>query len=140
MSEEQRKKVFLMKIWISLIVVFLAILWIVSLKNVWVSNKQSLLGADKMSWADLRSGWQAVVTDVDNNLNQIKASSGSRQAKDAAEGSTWLDGVLEKAEELASSSEVLPLASSSSDILASSTVWEVIKSLSSTTGATTTSK
>jgi len=115
MSDERRKKVFLMKLWIGLIVGGLLILWLANLRNVWSFNQQIMSAKDKLQWAELKNSWSGAVTDVSNNLDRIKELKETSLEEKQITRPPWLEEVMQEAEKLASSSGVAALISSSTN-------------------------
>lgn len=115
MSDERRKKIFLMKLWIGLIVGGLLILWLANLQNVWSFNQQIMSAKDKLQWTELKNSWSGAVTDVSNSLDRIKELKETSLEEKQITRPPWLAEVMQKAEKLASSSGVNALISSSTN-------------------------
>jgi len=126
MPDEHRRKIFLMKFWIGLIIIILAVLWVANLKNVWSFNRQILSPESQRQWAELKNSWQGAVADFNSNLEQFKdlpaldLSEVNLEEK-KIERPAWLDEVIDKAENLAASSGVAALISTSSSDSATTT-------------------
>jgi len=113
MTDERRKKVFLMKLWIGLIVGGLLILWLANLQNVWSFNQQIMSVSDKLQWAELKNSWSGTVTDFNNSLDRIKELKEVSLEEKQITRPPWLAEVMQEAEKLASSSGVTALINSS---------------------------
>jgi len=129
MPNEHRRKIFLMKFWIGLIIIILAVLWVANLKNVWSFNRRILSPDSQRQWAELKNSWQGAVADFNSNLEQFKDLpaldlSEVNLEENKIERPAWLNEVIDKAENLAASSGVAALISTSSSLVSATTTAE----------------
>jgi hypothetical protein len=117
MEEERRKKIIVMKILVATIATLVFIFWIFNFQNVWQANKLKVSKVDTAQWDELKKEIGSSLGDMEKRLNTIE-----EKTKLAAEADGLLEGVVKRAEEIASST------ASSTDLLATSSA-EVISSL-----------
>jgi hypothetical protein len=95
MDPERQKKNLIMAGGIALVMIFVFVLWVMNMRNVWRLNQASFAGADKANWEQLKADFNTTVGDINNRLKTVAA-----QNKLAAEmaSSTVLNEIMNRAQ------------------------------------------
>jgi hypothetical protein len=102
MDPERSKKIFLMKVGVTAIVIIIVAAWSINLKNVWLTEGR--LAADPsndQAWSGLKTDLEKVLADTENNLAGLQ----ERTKRDEADKSAFLDDVLAGAQKIASTTD-----------------------------------
>jgi hypothetical protein len=137
MSDDSRRKLLSLKFIIGLIALVIIVLWLANLKNVWSFNRETLGLTNKWNWSELKADFNRATEEVNGALDEFKEK-GSAELESfqgrSIERPQWLDEVLEKAEELASSSDLNLLSESASNTPAAPDVSSTSSSVSGSAG------
>jgi len=115
MNDNEKKKIFMMRVIIGGIFFVVLILWAFNLKNVWQSGRQASPSASE--WLDLKQELTQTLDEVQVKLNQIKAD---QAIADKKAGDKLASGILADAARKTASSSLADMATSSPNVIASS--------------------
>ena len=120
MENERKKKVLIMQIGATVFAVFILVIWILNLKNVWQVD-QKLAPADKsQEWLKIKADLSKTLSDVQNQLKQIDQN---RKEQENIKNSNFLSDLVEETKKMASTTVVAtttaPIATSTSSSTAS---------------------
>jgi hypothetical protein len=115
MESERRKKIVVMQVLVVTITVLIFIFWLFNFQNVWQANKLESTNSDNpVEWEELKKEIGSSLSDMEKRLGSIEEKSKLVSAADIL-----LEGVMQKAEDISSSTKIF--ATSSSEV-ASSTI------------------
>jgi len=110
MEENRQKKIRLMQIIVGAIVLIIAILWIINIKNVWRFNNLNLGSSEQgLDWDEIKNSFSNIVEETKDNFEIEK----TKQIKE--NGQILVDDLIKKTEELVSSSTE-PVSSSTETV------------------------
>lgn len=117
MNENDKKRIFMMRVLVGSVALIILILWILNLKNVWRdSGNQNT--ASSSAWSSLKSDLQKTLNEAQTKLNKIETD---KTAAEQAAGDKFLAGLL--AETTKNSSAPAQAATSSPETATSSPIY-----------------
>ncbi|MFA6514014.1 MAG: hypothetical protein WCT50_01820 [Patescibacteria group bacterium] len=115
MESERQKKIIVMKILVASIAVLIFVFWVFNIPNVWQANKTKIAeNSNSAKWDELKREIDSSLGDMQNKLDNIE-----EKAKLVSDADGLLEGVMQKAGEISSSTATT--STSSPEMIASST-------------------
>ncbi|MFA5024570.1 MAG: hypothetical protein WC523_06485 [Patescibacteria group bacterium] len=100
MESERQKKLFIVKVGVSALMILIVILWIFNLKNVWRTNQEINNTGTSTNWSQLKNDLDKALVEVNTRLNKIE---GDKKAATEAAGASLIKELINKTEQLATS-------------------------------------
>ena len=119
MDPERSKKIFLMKVGVTVVVIIIVAAWSKNLKNVWLTEGRLAANpSNDQAWSGLKTDLEKALADTKDSLASIKEKAEQNKAEqDKADQDAFLGDVLTGAQKIASTTDE---ASSSPVVSASS--------------------
>ncbi|MFA6994866.1 MAG: hypothetical protein WC249_00440 [Patescibacteria group bacterium] len=71
MEENRPKKILLMQITVTILAIFILLIWVFNLKNIWRNNQQTSATSDQESWVKLKTDLNKTLADIQGQLGKI---------------------------------------------------------------------
>lgn len=99
MDQNQKKKILIMQIGATILVIFILVIWIINLKNVWRADKEFATKNDDQEWSNLKNDLEKTLSEVQNQMKQINQT---RKEQESLKNRSFLSDLVAETKNLPS--------------------------------------
>jgi len=103
MDNERRKKVLIMQIGATILAIFILVVWILNLQNVWRVDKELAAGNDSAQWLKIKDDLSKTLSDVQNQMKEINQT---RKEQENIKNRNFLSDLVDETKKFASTTVV----------------------------------
>lgn len=99
MDNERRKKVLIMQIGATILAVFILVVWILNLQNVWRVDKELAANNDSEQWLKIKADLSKTLSDVQSQMKEINRT---RKEQEDIKNRNFLSDLVDETKKFAS--------------------------------------